>query len=93
MKLKGGAPQRRFLSNQLAFSLEHSEIDLLVTTEKVRELQQSITLLGEQNAEVMFANKEAKRGEDLLVNTLSPTNKNSNAKELINVTFHFPGFS
>ena len=58
MKLKGGAPQRRFLSNQLAFSLEHSEIDLLVTTEKVRELQQSITLLDEQNAEVMFANKE-----------------------------------
>ena len=71
-KLKGGAPQRRFLSNQWTLSLEHSEVDLLTTIEKVRELQEDVTILAEQKAEMEHQVQQViSTNEELCVQTRS----------------------
>ena len=70
-KLKGGAPQRRFLSNQWTLSLEHSEVDLL-TIEKVRVLQEDITILTEQKGEMEHQVQQViSTNEELCVQTQS----------------------
>ena len=75
-KLTGGAPQRRFLSKDWMLSLEHSEIELLITVEKIRELQEDVAVLVERNAEVESQFQKVKSDNtELTIQTESLQNK------------------